>query len=405
MSAIPVNGQTIGNVRVEQETWPPVVTLVAALFVAGVLLLASAAKVIPEGGGSFGAQLGYLEWWHFAIIISQVVISVAVVRWHRRWETWLGVMMLFSLFAGYSGYANARGISCGCFGTWLESSTVFRLDLLAILLGGVLAWRPSKPGGAVATLATVSMFMATVGAASGATFLPPPPEADTAMRFMALPVVDEAREAGPDDPAYLLYIYSEDCPTCQRHLPPMEAYMASHPNDDVLRLKTISMEMLEAEYGLEIWRWDAKPTTLLVEGGVITKSYSLNDLPNPEQVRSALSGESDPFATLLDLDMMSDLRAAGPDDPATLVYLYNPNCPTCIEHLVVFEDYLAQRPADDVMRVRVISMLDLEEQHGIPLYLWTPPQTILMQGGEITSRYNEDSTPDPFDVLRELIGH
>lgn len=121
-------------------------------------------------------------------------------------------------------------------------------------------------------------------------------------------------------------------------------------------------------------------------------------------VKTTTTGSAGPVATLMALPMMEDIRSATLRDPAWLVYIYNPECHICQEHLPAFNDYMDRHAADAVMRVRVVSMADAESQHEIPMWAWEQvPTTVLFRAGAEITSFGRENVPDPETVRSGLV--
>src|SRR5690606_5770415 len=48
-----------------------------------------------------------------AVLIAEVVIVVLVLAFYRRWFAWVGLLVMFAGFSGYTFYHVLRGGSCG----------------------------------------------------------------------------------------------------------------------------------------------------------------------------------------------------------------------------------------------------------------------------------------------------
>lgn len=421
--------------------WP----MVSALFVALVLGTAIYGKVIfpflagttekADGSGVINnvPLPGGVDW---LIAIAEVALIGVVLAFHRRWFTWGLVTLVFATFAGYTTHRLMIGASCGCFGELeifgvaMTSRVTLGLDLICVAIGLSLAARPSsRLMTSVSSMVTVLAAAAAVGA--GASALTAPPAQGTAVAvaddeqetdqasssepaprnsvdiLMDQPFMEEVVTAGEDDPVWLVYIYSDECPTCQEHLRYMRDYQQRRPNDPALRIKTVSMQRMQDELDLPIWSWPSVPTLIRVEEGKITQQYPVEQLPTPEEVRADLSPDGDPLMRLKEIEKLQEVFNAPEDGPTYLLYLYNPECPMCVEHLGMyraFEEAVGEN--HPLVRVRTISMFEIENRLGIPLYRWpSVPFTARFEGGEMKQKYLADETPDAFRLLEERGGN
>lgn len=417
--------------------WP----LASAVFIAVVLGLAVYGKLVfpflagmTEKGDGSGEMIrnvplpATLDW---IVGVFEIGLIALVLSLHRKWATWALVTVVFAAFAGYSGQKLIAGEPCACFGDLeifgfaMTGRITLGLDLVAIAIGLSLAARPrGKMLTSVGGLVTVLAGAAAIGAGFSALTAPPAqgtPVAsnivgdgdvdnadDSAPRnsidvLMEQPMMSDVVSAGPDDPVWLVYIYSEQCPTCQEHLRYMRDYQERRPSDPLLRIRTVSMQRLEADLNLPIWSWPSVPTLIRVERGRITQQYEVDALPTADEVRADLMPDTDPLTQLKEISKLEEVFEDAEGGPTYLLYLYNPECQLCIEHLAKFRAYEKQHGEDNpLVRVRSISMFEIENRLGIPLYRWpSVPFTARYEGGEMKQKYLADETPDPFRMLEE----
>jgi len=444
MTQASLEASRLPHVRREDlgRIWP----LVSALFVALVLGTAIYGKVIfpflagttekADGSGVINnvPLPGAVDW---LIAIAEVGLVAIVLAFHRRWFTWGLVTLVFAMFAGYTSHRLMIGESCKCFGDLeilgvaMTSRVTLGLDLICVAIGLSLAARPSsRMMTSIGGMTTILAGAAAVGAGASALTAPPAQgtpvavapgdedEGDDASSnqapaqkrsidiLMEQPFMEEVVSAGEDDPVWLVYIYSEECPTCQEHLRYMRDYQQRRPNDPALRVKTVSMQRMKDDFDLELWTWPSVPTLIRVEEGKITQQYPVEQLPTPEEVRADLSPDGDPILRLKEIEKLEEVFNAPEGGPTYLLYLFNPECPMCIEHLGqfrAFEDAVGKN--HPLVRVRTISMFEIENRLGIPLYRWpSVPFTARFEGGEMKQKYLADETPNAFELLEERGG-
>ncbi|TVQ31908.1 MAG: hypothetical protein EA376_07940 [Phycisphaeraceae bacterium] len=382
---------------------PP--ALLASLVIAAILLTAVTAKIMSIMSTSSFAMSD------FALIGAEIVIAFAVVAFHSKRLTWIGVTILFGAFAGFAGQRAFAGQSCGCFGEWNISARVtLGLDLVAISLGLALATRGARFGAtSLGPLVTAAAVAAGIGVVASIATAPPPASEyelrtgrTTVGKLMSLPMMVDVREPTHRGPSWLVYIYNPDCPKCIEHLQDYDDYMAANPDDGLLRVHVVSMETLENEHDIPLWAWSDVPTTILVQGGLVTRRWGMDDVPNPYSVRESFMTEPDGVGRLLvNTPLISDIAQAGPDDPSWLVYIYNPTCPDCIEHLAVLRRFMEEHPDDPALRVRTLSMLELENSVNIPTWEWPgTPTTIHIRDGQVMGIHHTSDFLDPWS-LRE----
>ncbi len=398
--------------RAATRGWVNIPALLAAILVALILGTASYGKL---GTGEPAA-------FDYVVAIGQVVIALLVLALHSRAVTWLGVTLLFSAYLGYASQRWLGGVACGCFGElsvlgvdltkpWVS----FGLDVFGIVLGAAMLWRLRRSGSEFfGWVATAGAVLAGVGMAFGSATSPPPPSEfveksgglTPIQQLLALPEMSETRR--PDGPAWLLYLYDPTCHICQEHLPYYEGYEPANPSDPILLVKTVAMTDLETrpEDPIPIWAWENVPTTVLMRGGVaIDVGGGQNDLLLPQRARQRLLfGEDDPVVALFTLPIMEDVAAADPDDPAWLVYLYDPGDDAAMRRLAAIQEFERAHEDDPILRVRTLSMLGLERSFSVSMDGWTTSSlTLIVNAGEVTHRATGDRQPDPRAARARLI--
>jgi len=111
---------------------------------------------------------------------------------------------------------------------------------------------------------------------------------------------------------------------------------------------------------------------------------AFGSMPSPPPATEFVkkSGGLTPVQQLLALPEMSEVRRF--DGPAWPLYLYDPTCHICQEHLPYYEGYQPANPSEPALLVRTVSMTDLETrvQDPIPIWAWeNVPTTVLVRGG------------------------
>jgi len=345
--------------------------------------------------------------------VLEIPIALALVVYHGRWWAWLGTATLFGGFVGHTAFMVWRGAnSCGCFGA-AETPPTLMLTLeiavaaLAILATNALARR----GGFAGVALTFAAGAGLAGAAFGVMRTDPRPEefaGDPASMLVGAEALEEVAGADLTGPQWLIVVHDPDAAPEEEGaasaLDRLAAYDAEHPSDPNLRVEMISTDETADLADVPGWAWPSPPLAMRVQAGQVAERFDAANLPDPYSLRENLSSRPTPIRELMGLPRMADIRAMESERPAWLVYVYNPNCAYCKHHLEIMDAYETEFGADDAaLRVRSVSMADLQESAGIPVWAWPGvPTTFLVEGGRVTERYGARSTPDPA-LLRESL--
>lgn len=378
-----------------------------------------------------------------AVIIFQPLFALALIVFHARRWMWGAAALLFASFAGYTTAAIAMGRPCGCFGTMLEPRQVLAIDLVAVAVCLFFATGASARA-TIGAMVTTLALAASAGAALYVVTAPPPAAkfekaqgrtpVDKILLTEGMQDVLSSPETGP---AWLVYFYNPECEICMKHLPGFQAQQKAWAADKSLRVRIVNILDHHNAYmsdpepddalkrGVPIWAWDpAPPITALIRGGRIDKTWAPNETPEPTVVREqVIAGTIDlsqsshtrvgassaasqaeigalAVARLMASPRMADIAQPGAaGGPAWLVYVYNPECPKCLDHLTLYRQFEEQSPADANLRTRVLSMTDLQSEIGVQIYEWPGvPTTILVRNGKVVRTWDEASIPDPFEA-------
>jgi len=112
--------------------------------------------------------------------------------------------------------------------------------------------------------------------------------ADPVGDLFALPLMEDVAQAGPADPAWLIYLYDPTDRASMLRLATIQGYAGAHESDPILRVKALSMEALE-RFEIERERWPAASMTLLVNAGEVTQRTTGDKQPDPRAERARLT--------------------------------------------------------------------------------------------------------------------
>ena len=345
---------------------------------------------------------------HYLTAAAELTVIGLLVALHRRWFAWVGVSVLFTAFAGYTTFLLVRGeSSCGCFGD-LETPPIFTLSLdlglaaLAAIVALSLAGRASIVGGML-TLAGAS---AAVGAGIGVITHDPLPDTfhgDRAGLLLTAPSLAAIADADLTEPDSLVYLYDPDSSAGAETLELMRGDAAAHADDPSVRVIMMSIDDAEAEAGVPAWAWAKLPAAILYRGGRVVERYVPDTMPDPQILRA--QRPVGPIAQVLALPDYADITYATDDLPVYLIYVYNPDCPICLEHLAVMNAYTEDHPNDPTAVVVPVSMHAIEETLSIPLWAWpgVPTSYVVKRGRVIGQTAGADLIPNPYQIREDLM--
>lgn len=408
------------------------IALLFSLAIAGVLVAAVVGKL----------QSGLKSPTDYAVVILEPLFALALVVFHARRAVWWASALLFAAFAGFSATALLYGRPCGCFGEWLSTRETLAIDLVVIAVSLFFA-TGSSANATIGAMVTALAVAASGGSAFNILTAPPPPEkferaqgSTPADKVLASEAMQDVRSSPETGPAWLVYFYNPECEVCMKHLPSFEQDMQAHATDRGMRIRLVNLLELDKQYNLDpepdlskkkgvpIWAWDpAPPLTALIRAGRIEKRWGPHETPEPGAVRAQIAagtldlsgGQRVPssvgnaaskaeagtlaVARLMASAKMADVAHAQAGGPSWLVYIYNPECPKCLDHLALYRQFEEQNPTDSPLRTRIFSMTDLQSELGVPIYEWPGvPTTLLVRGGKVVRTWNETSIPDPFEA-------
>lgn len=373
-----------------------VLKYVALALVAGVLGFAAVMK-LTTGAGAMDYLIGALE---IAFIAGMIVFR-------NRWWAWGGATALFSVFAGYTAYLIVRGEgSCGCFGSIETPPTLtFSIDVFMAALSALVALALTRSIVLVGALLTVMGTGAVAGA--GVSVITAVPLAtdfhgDRAGLLAEAPGNEHIANADYTDPDWLLYVYDENAAGASPMLEEMRADAQEHAEDEALRVKVMTTAEAEDGAGVPAWAWEKLPQAILYRGGRVVQRYMGEEIQAPQTLRE--TRPVGPIAQVLALPDYADIAYASDMLPIHLLYVYNPDCPICLEHLALLNHFIEEFPNDPNVVIMPISMLDLQEEQGIELWQWPGvPTSYVVRGGRVVAQTaGPGGVPNPYQIRMDL---
>lgn len=284
--------------------------LIVALLVCAVLGIAAYAKIVDPNKAKFIAIGGSEFAYERAIGIFEVLVILALLAGHRLRLAWLGVLVMFSTFAGYAGYYAARGESCGCFGTaldgtpfeWMTARGVsVGFDVVFVVLALILLNGRGFGAKAIQGLVGLSLMLTAIGGFLGSMEYGNYQRALERAEESSKAQVDEREELAPGlrvgaAPAILLrqdefaeviadtaenpgkmwyiFIYDPDCSECMEMKPIVDMLQEQYEEDETSLIQVMSYTKQDAEqYGIDFWAWQSGATVVIVQDGDILKVY------------------------------------------------------------------------------------------------------------------------------------
>jgi len=372
----------------------------ALLIVAGVLGFAAYMKLTGAGLPMFDR----VE----AIIELAFVAYLAVFR--ARWWGWATASMLFAAFAGYTGYLLYRGeTSCGCFGAiQTPPANTLMLDLALMTMAGVATFVLGKSKHLLGALATLAGVGAVAGAGFSVLHTTPPPGAfhgDRIAMLLAAPELASVAEVNLANPDWLVYIFddSADSDENAHTLEVMRDDEASHAKDEALRVRVLTTDEAATMSGVPSWAWEKLPMAILFRAGSVVRRYTpQTGFEKPDALRK--SHPTGPIAQVLAQPQYADIISAVDDLPIYIVYVYNPECPICIEHLALLENFMDEHPDDRHVVITPISMDDIEKDLGLQMWVWpgVPTSYIVRAGRVVYQGAGPNGVPNPYQIRMDL---
>lgn len=374
-----------------------VLALVTLALIAGVLGFAAYMK-LTTSQTAFARVVATLE--------VVFIVSLALLR--KRWWSWATATTLFAAFAGFTGYLMWRGeASCGCFGS-IETppAQTFSIDLTLLTLSAAVTLLLSGSTRLFGTLAT----LVGVGALAGAGFavLHEPPLAsdfhgDRMAMLLDAPAMADVAQHNLANPDWLVYIFDEKSADDAAALDMMRADAQAHADDEALRVRVLTTDQAEEMSGVPGWAWERLPMAILFRAGAVVQRYTdETGFEKPEAIRA--SHPTGPIAQVLALPKYADILYAVDDLPVYLVYVYNPECPICIEHLALLETFQEEHPQDPNVVIEAVSMADLEKNMNIPMWRWpgVPTTYVVRAGRVIAQSAGPNGVPNPYQISLDL---
>ncbi len=369
-------------------------TYIAVLAVAGVLGTAAVLKAISSGAGTF----------EYAVSLAELIVIGALVLLHTRWWAWAGVAAMFASFAGYTGYLLARGeSSCGCFG---DVSTppiaTLSIDLGMVFLATIVALARARSAAIIGGILTLAGVSAALGAGFGVVTSDPLPGDFKGDRAGMVLAASDFADADYTDPDRLVYIYDERAESKDEHVAMMRNDAAKHPDDPALIVRVLSAGEVEASAGVPRWAWEQLPAAILYRAGQVVERYVAETMPDPMTLRA--ERPVGPIARVLALPRYADIAFADTDLPVNIVYVYNPDCPICLQHLAIFNAYQDEHPNDPHTSVVPVSMHDIKAELDIEIWAWpgVPTSYIVRRGRVVGQTAGPTLIPNPYQIRLDL---
>jgi len=377
----------------------------------GATVLRNTALVIIAVVLGFAAYQKFQTGSAFDSVISgaEIVFIMALTLLRKRWWAWVGATALFAMFAGFTSYLIWRGeSSCGCFGD-IETAPTFtiKIDLSLMILSMVVVFSLRR-GAIFGLLASVAGFAAVAGA--GASVLMATPLAssyhgDRVGLLLAAPGVESVSEHDLANPDWLVYLYDEKAADDSIMLPEMLADAEAHPDDDAMRVRVLTTEKAKELSTIPTWAWAKLPQAILFRGGQFVRKYTADEdnlIPDPATLRT--QRPTGPISQILALPKYADVAYATDDLPIYIMYVYNPECPICLEHLSVLESFTDEYPDDSTVVIMPIPMDDLEKNHNLPMWSWPGvPTTYIVRGGRVVGQTaGPNGVPNPYQIRMDL---
>ncbi|MFG0292834.1 MAG: MauE/DoxX family redox-associated membrane protein [Phycisphaerales bacterium JB050] len=281
-----------------------IVTLVTALVICAVIGIAAYSKIVDPNKAKFIA-IGDSELKYERFVgIFEVLVVLALLAGHRLRLAWLGVVVMFSLFAGYAAYYYTTGNSCGCFGNALEGTPLewmaakgvsLIFDALFVITAlALLAWRGFGAKGIQGLVGLVLILFASgvgLGALEYANVPDEPTEPDVNPELpLGLQVGHPAAallrqehylggliadSAGDPGKMWYIFVYDPDCSECMELFPLVEMDQQQYEDEanPYMAVETVTKQHAEEQYGIDFWSWPSGATIIIVQNGDIHRVY------------------------------------------------------------------------------------------------------------------------------------
>ena len=289
-------------------------TRVAALLIAGLLLVTAALKVASPAESATLAVAYHVPPLLTAVVV-QAELALAVLLLFGLWprKTLLAAAGMFALFGAFSIYRGWAGYeSCGCFGAikvnpWITAA----LDGAMLILAAWGAWRsPAEPpheskrlylAGSAYALAGVlaaadMMAQAPVSAADAGGLVILEPETWIGKPF---PLATHlAPELSFDEGRWTVLLYHHDCPHCQEAVPQYERLAIIGSDRRVVLIETPPYSVDQSPEGAALrarlsdareWFVQTPVEIRVDEGTVVSASLDLPSVVEEQLIFSSLS--------------------------------------------------------------------------------------------------------------------
>lgn len=284
-----------------------IATLFLAVLICAVLGIAAYSKIVDPNKAKFitiGAN--DIQYERF-IGFFEVLVILALLAGHRLRLAWLGVVVMFSLFAGYAGFYFASGKSCGCFGNALDGTVLewmtikgvsFAFDIVFVIAAlALLGWR-GFGAKAVQGLVGLSLILSAAGAGLGmlehAKYEITVANAQDGVDHPAVRLLEQedyadliAASAADPDKMWYIFVYDPDCSECMQLLPLVEMDQQQYQDEanPYMAVETVTKQHAEENYGIDFWSWREGATVIIVQNGdihrVFDKELTGDDKPTP----------------------------------------------------------------------------------------------------------------------------
>ncbi len=145
---------------------------------------------------------------------------------------------------------------------------------------------------------------------------------------------------------------------------------------------------MAAAIALAAWGGLRKPLIVLTAIGMLGAfgvGYAVSREITPPTSEQAIQHEIErtgksPFDALLESDLLADVRADNASGTAYYLFIYDPDCHHCEMMLPIVQ--AKQRELDDfedpVMRIRILTVHEIEAALGISQFAWSPTPTVVL---------------------------
>ncbi len=379
------------------HTATTVLKIGALILTIGVVGFAAIMKLTTGNGGT-DIAIGALE----------IAFIAGLIAFRNRPWAWMATTALFAMFAGFTAHLMSRGEgSCGCFGAIETAPTLtFSIDLFMAALAATVALTMTR------SLALIGVVLTLAGGAfvtgAGASVVTTTPLASSFHGDRAAMLLDAEANAdiaatdltGPD---WLIYVYDDSAGDDAPMLDVMSEDAATNTDDESLRVRVMTAAEAEEASGVPTWAWEKLPQAILYRGGSVVERSMGGDIASPDKLRT--SRPVGPIAQVLALPRYGDIAYASEGSPIYIVYVYNPECPTCLEHLALLDHFTEEFPNDRNVAIALVDMLELQDEIGIEIWQWpgVPTSYIVENGRVIAQTAGPGGVPNPYQIRMDLM--